>query len=442
MRVIRTDLRRRAARFVFRAAAFAAVPAAVLTAFFLSPQLREAVGVAAAVDSSSSFTSIENANGIGCMLYEPTEPEEERSAVRAENDDIPMFSPDEMQEFSASAESSGDEDDSGEAAAEAGLSSDDQSSVKEGAVTSALLLTANMSDAREDLGVFSEHSGRIYEEHFGKGSGPEFINLSGGGQLRNCTDFSADWAQEQASIPSGVHIEQHTSEPQVLILHTHTTESYEPYEKDWYDASYTSRSEDPANSVVSVGTAIAEQLAAAGIGVIHDCTVHDSPYTGAYVRSLDTAKKLLEAYPSIKVVLDIHRDAIGYEDGSRVSAVAEIDGRKAAQIMVVCAADDGSDFVPGFRENLHFACALQQQTETMFPGLTRPILFQYCQYNQQVSPGALLIEVGSHGNTVEQAVYSGELIGRSLAAMLNETAEPLAVPALAPVPLYFLDRVR
>lgn len=307
----------------------------------------------------------------------------------------------------------------------------------------AYLCTQNMSDANDDLSRFTSHSGEIYEETFGHAGGPEYIELSGGGQLRNCTEIDNKVILQECSEGSQPSVTLYSEEPQVLILHTHTTESYEPYIKDWYDEQYMSRSSDPDNSVVAVGAAIAEQLANAGISVIHDCTIHDDVYTGAYDRSLATTLGIMERYPTIKAVLDIHRDAIEYRDGTRISAVTEIDGKKAAQVMVICAADDGTYGVPDFIENLHFASGLQSKMESMYPTLTRPILFQYCQYNQQVSPGALLIEVGSHGNSIDEAVYSGELIGKSLASLLTENAEPIeAVPVLANVPMYFLDRLR
>lgn len=303
--------------------------------------------------------------------------------------------------------------------------------------------TVNMNDTSEDLNAFSVHSGRIVNETFGRGNGPEFISLPDGGQLRNCTEIPSETVKAECSVNSVPAVELYSDEPQVLILHTHTTESYEPYEKDWYDESYTSRSTDPENGVVAVGEAIAEQLAAAGINVIHDCTVHDLTYNGAYSRSLGTAVGILGRYPSVKIVLDIHRDAVEYEDGTRVSAVTEINGKKAAQTMIICAADDGTYGVPDFMNNLHFASALQQSMESRYPTLTRPVLFQYCQYNQQVSPGALLIEVGSHGNSIDQAVYSGELIGRSLAGLLIENcAEDEAIPVSVKMPFYFVDRVR
>ena len=143
---------------------------------------------------------------------------------------------------------------------------------------------------------------------------------------------------------------------------------------------------------------------------------------------------------------DIHRDAIEYEDGSHVSAVTEIDGKKAAQVMIISAADEGSYDIPNYLGNLHFACEFQQALEQNYSGLTRPVLFQYCQYNQQVSTGSLLVEVGSHGNTVEQAVYSGHLIGKALSGLLMEKAEEgdkSDVRERATVmPLYFIERLR
>lgn len=302
--------------------------------------------------------------------------------------------------------------------------------------------TVNMNEVSEDLNTFTVHSGKIVNETFGKGNGPEFISLPGGGQLRNCTEIPAETVRAECSVNGVPAVELYSDEPQVLILHTHTTESYEPYEKDWYDDSYTSRSADPSNGVIAVGEAIAEQLAAAGINVIHDCTVHDLTYSGAYSRSLGTALSVIGRYPSVKVVLDVHRDAVEYEDGTRVSAVTEINGKKAAQTMIICAADDGTFEVPDFMNNLRFASAFQQSMESHYPTLTRPVLFQYCQYNQQVSPGALLVEVGSHGNSIDQAVYSGELIGKSLADLLTENRAAEAVPVSVKMPVYFFDRVR
>lgn len=302
----------------------------------------------------------------------------------------------------------------------------------------AALLIRNISQVQEDLTAFSDISGEIGEKTFTPNGGPDFITLPSGGQVRNCTDLSNETVANEAKKPCGIIPELYSEEPQVLIIHTHTSESYEPSEKAYYDDDYTCRSEDPDNSVVAVGAAMAEELASAGIAVLHDGTIHDAQYTGAYDRSLATTEKLLDEFPSIKIILDVHRDAIEEQDGTRISAVTKINGEKAAQIMIISAADDGNYNMPHYLENFHFACAFQQAIESRYPTLTRPVLFQYCQYNQQLSTGSLLIEVGSHGNSVEQAVYSGRLVGRALASMFTETDSGFH----STMPRFFLDKLR
>ena len=303
----------------------------------------------------------------------------------------------------------------------------------------ALLLSQNISEDVEDISVFSENSGKILEITYKDNLGEDFINLPLGGQVRNCTDLSNELVEYESKKDFGIELELYSEEPQVLIMHTHTTESYEGSEKNYYDDEYNSRSFDPENGVVAVGQAIAYELSQAGISVIHDGTIHDSQYTGAYSRSLETTEEILEKYPAIKIVLDIHRDAIE-DSGDRVSAVTEIEGKKAAQVMIISAADDGTYGIPNYIDNFHFACGLQQSIESRYPTLTRPVLFQYCHYNQHLTSGSLLIEVGSHGNTVDQAVYSGHLIGKSLAEMFLErtTYEQEVVKTM---PKYFFDRL-
>ena len=117
-------------------------------------------------------------------------------------------------------------------------------------------------------------------------------------------------------------------------------------------------------------------------------------------------------------MLDIHRDAI--VSGDTVTAPsAEIEGKSAAQIMIISGCDDGTMDYPNYGENLQFSIALQEQLEGMYPGLTRPILFDYRLYNQDLTTGSILIEVGGHGNTLEEACYSGELIGKVLSELLE-----------------------
>ncbi|MDE7290023.1 MAG: stage II sporulation protein P [Oscillospiraceae bacterium] len=261
--------------------------------------------------------------------------------------------------------------------------------------------------------------GAITAMCYGNFKGDNYINLDKAGQVRNVTSLPNNTLLEESRLAPDFEIEKN-NEPQVLIMHTHATESYEPYERDFYDSSFNSRTTDPNMNMAAVGDAIAEQLEAAGITVLHDTTMHDYPsYNDSYDRSRETVQKILEENPSIKIVLDIHRDAIERESGERIAPVAEIDGKNAAQVMIISGCDDGTMGMPNYLKNFRFASLLQQQLESDYQGLTRPILFDYRKYNQDLTTGSILIEVGGHANSVDQAVYSGELIGKSLAKALT-----------------------
>ena len=289
---------------------------------------------------------------------------------------------------------------------------------------SSYIITQNISPDEEDLTVFDSQDGSVETMTFLAGEGENYLTLSGGAQIRNCTDLDNDFVVEQTELLPDIKLDLSSEEPQVLIMHTHACESYLVDGSGYYDSSYTSRTTDASQSVVAVGQRIAEKLAENGICVIHDGTLHDYPYyNGAYARAEETVARILSVYPSIKVVLDIHRDGIEESDGTRVAAVAEINGREAAQVMIISAASNESYYVPDYLENFRFACLLQNSMEAANPGITRPILFQYCQYNQHLTTGSLLIEIGSHGNTLEQALYTGELIGESIAGALLSLAD-------------------
>lgn len=261
----------------------------------------------------------------------------------------------------------------------------------------------------------------LLETHYTQGSGAGYVQ-SGAATVRNCTALSgADIAAEMMqALPFSVEIG--ADAPQVLIMHTHTTETYEPAERSWCDPAFSARSTDLSVNMAAVGAELAAQLNAAGICTLHDTTLHDYPsYNGSYARSNATVRSYLERYPTIKVVIDVHRDAIQRDDGARIKPVAMIDGMKSAQVMIICGADVNGN-LPNFRQNLRFASRWQDKMESMFPGLTRPVLFDYRYYNQDLTTGSLLIEVGGHANTLEEAKYAGRMAAQALAALLAESA--------------------
>ena len=267
----------------------------------------------------------------------------------------------------------------------------------------------------------SDNDGVIEEYHYEPYDGVQYFDLDDGGQVRNCTDLTNDFLYSESKKDYDFTLDAKSDEPQILIYHTHATESFELTERDFYDNSFSAKTTDPEKSIIAVGNEICKQLEAAGITYIHDTLVHDYPsYDGSYDSSRQTVTEILEKYPSIKIALDIHRDGIEREDGTRISPVAEINGKKAAQIMIISGCDDGTMGMPDYMKNFHFASHLQSMLESSWNGLTRPILFDYRHYNQDLTTGSLLIEVGSHGNSLDQVKYSGVLIGKTLSQLFKE----------------------
>ena len=280
------------------------------------------------------------------------------------------------------------------------------------------LISLNIRKDKNDLSDFTKKDGEIINKHYGKITGTGAIDLEYG-QLRNCTALSESLILTEGMKKPELSINL-DGEPQVLIIHTHTTESYEQDNDGYYDTRFDGRSLCPANSVVGVGAALAQTLADNGICVIHDGTVFDDPlYENSYSRSRERIEQILSEYPSIKIVLDIHRDGISDGD-ARIAPVAETDSGTAAQIMIICGCDDGSGILPDYMKNLRFAIYLQKGIERDNPGLTRPLLFDYRFYNQDLTAGSLVIEIGALGNSREQAVLSARLVGESIASMLKK----------------------
>ncbi len=198
---------------------------------------------------------------------------------------------------------------------------------------------------------------------------------------------------------------------EILIYHTHTTEAFQG----------ETRTQDNSRNVVAVGDEIEKKLKAAGYGVVHDTTCHDYPsYNGSYDRSGETIQRNLEKYPGIQVTLDIHRDALGSSD-NRIKPTVVINGKKAAQIMVVSGCDDNGQLgFPDWEYNLRLAVRIQRSVSDLYPTLARPLHFCPKKYNEHMTRGSLLVEFGTDGSTLEEVLYSGELFGNALVDTLND----------------------
>jgi len=237
--------------------------------------------------------------------------------------------------------------------------------------------------------------------------------------MKNSTSASVD-IKSMLEGKIGFSIEEN-SQPQVLIMHTHTTETYMLSDTEYYTEDYTSRTTDNSKNMVKVGEKVAEILNAAGIKTLHAKEQHDYPkYNGSYTRSAETVKEYLEKYPSIKIVLDLHRDAITSGESDKKKLVTEIEGKKAAQVMLVMGSQTGSvTNHPNWQENLKLAVKLQQTMEKKYPTLARPISLVSSKYNQNLTTGSLLIEFGTDANTLDEAVYSAQLVGNALTELLK-----------------------
>ena len=210
--------------------------------------------------------------------------------------------------------------------------------------------------------------------------------------------------------------------PAVLIVHSHATESYSRSPGEEYLESSSYRTLDTQYNMVSIGNRVADILQAEGITVIHDTTFHDHPaYTAAYGNSREAIKKYLQQYPSIRVVLDIHRDAADL-GGEQLTTEATVDGKRSSQLMMVVGTDANGLHHPDWAQNMAFAIKLTAQLEKRWPGLTRPIHFRSERFNQDLSQGGLLVEVGAAGDSHEQAMTAAEALAQGIIDLCRGTA--------------------
>ena len=210
--------------------------------------------------------------------------------------------------------------------------------------------------------------------------------------------------------------------PQILILHTHGSEAYTPADGLTYRESDPYRTTDCTRNVVRVGEEMATVFRAHGFQVVHDTTLYDYPaYSGAYDRSGAAVKEWLERYPTIGLILDVHRDALVGSEGEVYKLVSREAGATVAQIMLVVGTDGTGAAHPRWRDNLALAARLQRGAALGYESLARPIVLRNSRYNQHLLPGSLLVEVGGHGNTLTEALAGARLwadnVSRTLKAM-------------------------
>ena len=235
--------------------------------------------------------------------------------------------------------------------------------------------------------------------------------------INNETSYEVDVA---ACLAADTTIRSTGDGPQVLIVHTHGSESYTPDAAFPYTPSENTRTTDTRYNVVRVGDELQKVLEEGGVQAVHICDIFDSPtYSGSYDRSLAAIEEALAQYPTIQVVIDLHRDSILTDDGTAYKTSCTIDGTEMAQLMFVVGTDEGGLYHPNWQSNLNYVTSLQYRLNRAWPGLMRPVNLRTQRFNQHATPGSMLVEVGSSGNTMTEALAAIRLFGQTLAADLT-----------------------
>lgn len=210
--------------------------------------------------------------------------------------------------------------------------------------------------------------------------------------------------------------------PRVLILHTHGSESYTKQPGQNYAASGDYRTLDSNYNMVMLGDLLARQLETAGIEVLHDRALHDYPsYNSSYTNARQSMQDYLQQYPTIQVVLDLHRDAVLNSDGSQYAPTVTAEGQPVARLMLVVGTNASGMHHPKWKENLAAAVKLQVLLENQVPGIMRPVLLRAQRFNHDLSTGAMIVEVGAAGNTLEEAARAVEYLAQALIHLMHGT---------------------
>ena len=236
-------------------------------------------------------------------------------------------------------------------------------------------------------------------------------NTYGTVKIKNETDFNLT---EELLTPD-VELD---NKKDVLLFHTHTCESYTQSEKYNYEMTGNYRTTDLNFTVSRTADELEKYLKDFGFNVLHDKTLHDYPaYTGSYGRSMETVENILKTNNNIQAIFDVHRDALG--NNSDYGPCVQIGDERAAQIMFVIGTNGGGLEHPNWNQNLKYAIKVQQKADEMYPGLFKPILLSNSRYNQQLGKGAVIMEVGATGNTLDETLVSMKYFSKVLSEVMK-----------------------
>lgn len=193
-----------------------------------------------------------------------------------------------------------------------------------------------------------------------------------------------------------------TSDKKVGLYFTHSEESYVPN---------SGTHQEKKGDIYEVGQTLAESLRKNGVEPIVSEAIHSPRDANSYNRSRSTAVKLLKDRPGILV--DVHRDGIPDPDYYNKT----VSGQQIAQIRVVVGKQNANRSV-----NFDFAKAIKAKANELYPGLVKEIFWARGNYNQDLAPRAILLEFGTHTNTLERADKAAEMMGKVLATMVGAAA--------------------
>lgn len=198
--------------------------------------------------------------------------------------------------------------------------------------------------------------------------------------------------------------------PKIFIYHTHTTECFLQSADQIGKSNIPSRTTNNKYNVVRVGDALINNLKKYNIDVLHNTTIHDTDYNSSYVKSLNTLTGYVDKYSSLKMAIDLHRDAAGE---GKLRVAKNINGKSVAEIMFVIGTDSKLSN-PRWKENLKLAIKVQARLNEICPGIAKPIYVSKNRYNQHLMNGSVIVEIGGDGNVIDECVRSTSYLAQAI----------------------------
>ena len=237
----------------------------------------------------------------------------------------------------------------------------------------------------------------------------EYFTVDGG------TVADADLLDAASFLSEDLSIVKNQAVPQILIYHTHSQEEFAD-----------SVEGDAGTTIVGMGDVLADALEAKGYQVIHDTGVYDLvdgvlDRSAAYDYARTAVEELLAQYPTIQVVIDLHRDGV---EGQKF--VTEIDGKPCSKVMFfngISRNQQGEiSYLPNpyIKQNLAFSFQMEFAARQQYPGFTRNIYLKAERFNLHLRPRSVLIEAGTQLNTVEEERNAMEILANLLDEVLQQ----------------------